>query len=123
MQIVLIRWCVRADREQEFLDYWRDELPVRDKSGLIAESLSRVGGLDERFNWDTTTDDTPAGAVIYINVGLWRDNQAYRDAIPAPWDALRPFEAGPRLRARLEPRESRLGALALADQLLPTLID
>jgi len=123
MHIVLIRWCIKADHEQDFLNYWSNRLSIKDKSALVSESLSKVEAPSERFNWDTKIYDTPEGALIYINVGIWRDLQAFRDAIPASYDALQPFEAGHRLSASLEAKRSRLGQLVLGEQLQSTLLD
>jgi hypothetical protein len=80
MEIVLIYWKIKPDQEAHFLEFWEKKLKIRDKSGLIAEYLSKVNDPKtdrERqwFTWKLFRGDV----VTYVNVGLWRSKDDFLD--------------------------------------------
>jgi hypothetical protein len=78
MDIVLIYWKIKPDQEKRFLDFWENKLKIKDKSGLVAEYLSRVNDpktdRDRKwFRWNLFRRDV----VTYINVGLWKSKEEF----------------------------------------------
>jgi hypothetical protein len=42
MIIVLIHWRIKPDKTTDFLDVWRTQARVNDRTGLVAELLNEV---------------------------------------------------------------------------------
>ena len=115
-RIVIVEWKIRKGHEQEFLDYWAKKSVVADRSGLVAEFMSRVEDRDKFpwINWvavDTSADYTP-----FYNVGIWKNSDEFVGQIGKYIDLNRPplpFEADRRHRVFLAPAEWRIGQSSL----------
>src|SRR4051794_41966407 len=113
MRIVLIEWRIRKGQEEQFLEYWSKRAVVQDRSGLIAEFLSRVES-PQQYPWITW--DLDERWTTFVNVGLWRggagfegqNGRAMGDTPPPPavWARRRPPAVG--VPARGGPRRGQL---------------
>src|SRR5215213_6049683 len=98
MRIVLIEWRIRKGQEEQFLEYWSKRALVQDRSGLIAEFLSRVES-PQQYPWITWELDERW--TMFVNVGLWREASDFEEQIGRYMDDTRPrmaFEAARRRR-------------------------
>lgn len=113
MRIILVEWRIKPGSEQEFLNYWSNREVVNERSGLIGEFLNRVETRDQ-FPWITWELDDRW--TTFVNVGLWRDSEAFQSQIGCKLDDTRPklpFEAEKRRRIFLGPERWRVGGTAL----------
>lgn len=101
MIIVLIRRCVRRDKEQEFLASYRAQKPTENPD-FLGEDLTRLDQAEDlpesmrSFSVGCGTD-----CVTYINVTRWRTAEAFRKHFK-PETAHDPaFETADRVRAVL----------------------
>ena len=113
MRIVLIEWRIRKGQEEQFLEYWSKRAVVQDRSGLIAEFLSRVES-PQQYPWITWEFDERW--TTFVNVGLWRDASDFEEQIGRYMDDTRPplaFEAERRRRVMVAPERWRVGGTGL----------
>lgn len=116
MVIVLVYWRILKGQEEDFKSYWRSELSVADRSRLSGEFLSEPTG-HETYPW--VTADIRSGSddfTAFINVGLWRDAEAFHEQIGQYFDPAKgklDFEYELRTRALLTPHCWRLGTWPL----------
>jgi hypothetical protein len=113
MRIVLIEWRIRKGQEEQFLEYWSKRAVVQDRSGLIAEFLSRVES-PQQYPWITWELDECW--TTFVNVGLWREASDFEEQIGRYMDDTRPplaFEAERRRRVLVAPERWRTGGTNL----------
>ena len=113
MRIVLVEWRIIKGQESLFLDYWSRRETIEDRSGLIAEFLSRVEDPSS-FPWMTC--ELSPDWTCFVNVGLWRDADAFQAQIGCRLNDKRPkmpFEHDRRRRTFLGPQRWRFGTTEL----------
>ncbi len=103
--VVAVYWTIKEGCEEEFEKFWRECLPVKDKSVLVGEFLSRIAMPDGYNSWDLTTDD----ATTFVNVGIWNSKEDFIREIGQYISKRRGFEKKFRVRAMLTPIVWRLG--------------
>jgi hypothetical protein len=111
MMIVLVHWFIDPARIDQFREWWSTHAPA-DVSGLSAEYLSEAV---ERSALPYKSDDLRSGSsdyVPFVNVGIWRDEQSFRNAINPQDGPSMDFEVQPRKRTVLLQRESHVGTWA-----------
>lgn len=120
MVIVMIKWKIRPGRRDEFLEFWRKKAVVEDRRGLVGEFLSEVA-TEASFpyiTWNVSScDDERQEYKVFINVGIWADDESFREQVAQYFNDDKPpmeFEAERRVRTVLTPRCWRMG-----DALLP----
>ena len=109
MRIVLVEWRIIKGQENLFMDYWSRREVIDDRSGLIGEFLSRV---EDRATFSWITCDLSPDWTCFVNVGLWRDADAFQAQIGWRLDDKRPklpFEFERRRRTFLGPQRWRFG--------------
>jgi heme-degrading monooxygenase HmoA len=105
-----VEWRIKKGREQEFLDYWSTRATVEDRSGLIGEFLSKV---EDQKQYPWMVWDLDPAYTTYVNVGFWRDGDAFQQQIGRFIDNSKPpqdFEAQKRRRVLVAPERWRIGA-------------
>ncbi len=105
ISVVVIYWQIERGKEKDFENKWKElSDKIKDK-GLIIERLSRVEQpLDKK--WDTWSDIVnKEDTITYINVGLWRSLNAFKEAIESePILEKQLFERYMRQRILLNPK-------------------
>ena len=95
MDVVLVRWSIRADAIDEFKTDF-PEMPPGSKPGLIREDLYRL---------EDAPDD---GAIHFIRVGRWESREYFYAALggigvaPLKKPTPKPYETSERRREWLE---------------------
>ena len=116
MVIVLIHWRIKPTEEaiKRFLDFWQTKATIKNKTGLIGEFLSKPLGVDKvPFKVDDLSpkaDDAPY--VSFVNVGLWKDMEAFYQQVGQYFNDDNPlldFEQYRRTRTILNPESWRIG--------------
>ena len=119
MIVVLIRWKIENKQSQidAFLEYWKKEARIKNRTGLVGEFLNEVGSNEEYayITWDL---DKSAGDHFktFINVGIWDDGDAFQEQIGQYFNdtaPLKDFEAMRRVRTVLHPACWRMGNAGL----------
>ena len=113
MRIVLVEWRIIKGQEDLFLDYWSRRETIEDRSGLIGEFLSRV---EDRAAFPWLTCELSPDWTCFVNVGLWRDADAFCAQIGWRLDDRHPkmsFEYERRRRTFLGPQRWRFGGTEL----------
>ncbi len=113
MRIVLVEWRIIKGQESLFLDYWSRRETIEDRSGLIGEFLSRV---EDRAAFPWMTCELSPDWTCFVNVGLWRDAEAFQAQIGWRLNDSRPkmpFEFERRRRTFLGPQRWRFGSTEL----------
>ena len=113
MRIVLVEWRIIKGQENLFMDYWSRREVIDDRSGLIGEFLSRV---EDRATYSWITCELSPDWTCFVNVGLWRDADAFEAQIGWRLDDNRPklpFEFEKRRRTFLGPQRWRFGGTDL----------
>jgi hypothetical protein len=110
MMIVLVHWFIDQAYVEEFRQWWSSQATPPDATGLMAEYLSEAVEQDKL---PYRTDDLRDGNTHYVpfvNVGIWKDEQHFRDSIN-PQDAppMLGFEVRQRKRTVLLQRECHVG--------------
>ncbi|WP_157195675.1 hypothetical protein [Bradyrhizobium sp. YR681] len=119
MIAVLIHWRIRPDDEnvQAFLDHWKGNNTIGDRTGLIAEFLS--DSLPVKEFPDTTwhlDPDSLGNFRSYVTVGLWNDAEAFKSQVGNYFNDQKPmlkFEKYRRRRVMFDPVGWRIGHAAL----------
>jgi len=114
LQIILVDWLIIRGAEPEFKKYWREAVPVEDRSMMVGEFLSEPDG-HEKFPW-VTEDLRNGDASRFINVGLWASAEAFHKQIARYFDPAAgklSFEFELRRRALLTPACWRVGGWRL----------
>ncbi len=109
MRIVLVEWRIVRGQENLFLDYWSRRETIDDRSGLIGEFLSRV---EDRTAFPWMTCEFSPNWTCFVNVGLWRDADAFQAQIGWRLNDRLPkmsFEYERRRRTFLGPQRWRFG--------------
>ena len=129
MIVVFIDWYIKPDKVDEFLEYWKTKLQIKDKdrSGLIGEFLSDPADIQTKqwITWnmqagipaDSSVHDSPPYK-RFVNVGLWMNETSFEAAVGANFNkpgGILEFEAKPRRRALLIPEEWRRGGGSLPE--------
>ena len=119
MIIVMIKWKIlnKQAKIDAFLDFWKQEVVVQNRIGLVGEFLSEIGSR-ERYNYITWDFEKPDGDTykIFINVAIWADADAFQEQIGKYFNDKKPlkaFEAERRVRTVLEPACWRMGDASL----------
>jgi hypothetical protein len=110
LQIILVDWLIIKGAEPDFKKYWKEALPVEDRSLMVGEFLSEPDG-HEKFPW-VTEDLRDGDSSRFINVGLWASAEAFHKQIARYFDPAagkRSFEFELRRRALLTPACWRMG--------------
>ena len=117
MFIVLVKWKIKPEFEEQFAEHWRTNLKVNDQRGLVGEFLCAPESR-EYGTWNLPDSDDPP-CKIFLNVGIWEDEQAFLDQISAYfYDDKEPlfFEASRRVRAPLNTKTCRIGSASFPDR-------
>ena len=110
IQIILVDWLIIKGTEPDFKKYWKEAVPVEDRSLMAGEFLSEPDG-HVKFPW-VTEDLRHGDASRFINVGLWASAEAFQKQIARYFDPAAgklPFEFELRRRALLTPACWRVG--------------
>jgi hypothetical protein len=110
LQIILVDWLIISGAEPDFKKYWKETVPVEDRSLMVGEFLSEPTG-HEKFPW-VTEDLRNVDASRFINVGLWASAEAFHEQIVRYFDPAAgklSFEFELRRRAVLTPACWRMG--------------
>src|SRR6476646_2210258 len=108
MVIVLIWWRIKptAEAARELRDWWQDHAYIENDDGLFRESLSApIPAQDLPFASDDL-HDPEGGYQVFVNVGVWRDRDDFREQVAKYFDddgPLQPFEHERRRRTLLVP--------------------
>jgi hypothetical protein len=115
MMIALIHWRIRPEPEHvaAFLEHWKTNNTIGDRSGLIAEFLSDSLPL-AAFPYITWHLDANSlgDHKSYVTVGLWRDAVDFAEQIAKYFNddrPLLPFEQYRRRRVVFKPVAWRSG--------------
>jgi hypothetical protein len=122
MIIVLIHWCIKPTDTavSQFLEWWKDEATISNKTGLVGEFLSAPLPANQfRFRVDDLAPRPENEAYRpFVNVGIWRDRESFYQEVGQYFRDDKPpmeFEAKRRRRTILEPKEWRIGAWYLPE--------
>lgn len=79
MVIVIVRWYIKKGKEDNFKSIWIDKMEPELKDGLFREFFSKpVDVVNDKYH---TLDVESLHYTTFINVGLWKDINAFDDAI------------------------------------------
>ncbi len=125
MIIVLVDWYVDETKVGEFLKYWREQLPIHNRNGLIGEFLSEPVAMNYKpwVTWDmpqeNVKEESDGNFVRIVNVGLWEDEKSFEEEVARYIDdknsPAKAFEMRDpkRQRTMLKPLEWRIGEAKL----------
>lgn len=105
MFVVLVWWKIKPGWDKDFVKEWQDKLKIEDKSGLVAEFLTKVDPPDSDNTWDLRVSESST----YVNVGIWRSKKDFDLQIGKYKMRMRDVERKFRVRALLTPVTWRLG--------------
>lgn len=115
MLVALIHWRIKPDQQSidEFLNHWRKNNTVDDRTGLVAEFLSESLSATS-FPYVTWHLDAESLGDFksYVTVGIWADAKAFQDQVGIHFNDDKPmksFEKYRRRRVVFEPVERRDG--------------
>jgi len=84
MIVALIHWRVRLDEQSiaAFLDHWRTNNTIGDRSGLMAEFLSDSLPMTDfpYITWHLD-EESLVNFKSYVTIGLWQDAAAFREQV------------------------------------------
>lgn len=123
MVIVLIHWRIKPTEEAQadFFKFWTETATIPDKSALVGEFLSApvpAGAFPYKVD-DLSTGHSKGTCRHFINVGIWRDREAFHAQIGRLMNDNKPplpFEAERRTRTILDPQHFRIGGAALPSE-------
>lgn len=115
MIVALIHWRIRPDDESiaAFLDHWKTNNTIGDRSGLMAEFLSDSLPMSDfpYITWHLDAESL-GNFKSYVTVGLWQDAEAFREQVAAYFNdkkPMLPFEKYRRRRVIFSPVHWRIG--------------
>lgn len=117
MVVVLVKWKIKPGYEDEFLKRWREKFKIDDPRGLVGEFMCEPGSQDY-ITWSLPDPDDPP-CKVFVNVGIWADDEAFRQQVEPKFKDDRepePFEAARRVRIVLHPTCWRMGSAELPDK-------
>jgi hypothetical protein len=100
MVIVLIRRCVRRDREENFLASYKKEKP--EHPDFIDETLTKVNESDELPQPMRTLPISGENCVTYLNVARWQSAASFYQCFKPSTTHDPEIECFDRLRVVLE---------------------
>ena len=119
MIVALIHWRVRPDEHSiaAFLDHWRTNNTIGDRSGLMAEFLSDSLPMTDfpYITWHLDAESL-GNFKSYVTVGLWQDADAFREQVANYFNDTKPmlpFEQYRRRRVIFNPVHWRIGDASL----------
>jgi hypothetical protein len=120
MIVVLIHWRIKPDKVSEFVDFWKTQATVNDRSGLIEEILSQAKSSKD-FDYITwhLDPESDGNFISFVNVGIWLDDDAFEQQIGKYFNddnPLRDFEQLRRRRIVLRPTAWRIGKADLPSE-------
>jgi hypothetical protein len=79
MIVVLIRRCVKADRETDFIKSYNREKPTH--PGFIDETLTKLdSSKDLPEPMRSLSMGCPLGCITYLNIARWRSAKDFEEA-------------------------------------------
>jgi hypothetical protein len=119
MIIALIHWRIKPEKPAEFLDFWKTQATLQDRTGLVAEMLSEAQ-TPKDFPYATWSLDPESLGTFksYVNVGVWDDDNAFQEQVGQYFNDDKPpldFEKFRRRRAVLKPGSWRRGQAKLPE--------
>jgi len=119
MMIALIHWRIKPDDESNaaFLEHWKTNNTIGDRSELIAEFLSDSLPISDfpYITWHLDSDSL-GDFKSYVTVGLWHSADAFRKQVAEYFNdgnPLYPFEKYRRRRVVFKPIEWRIGKVSM----------
>ena len=100
MVIVLIRRCVKRDKDEEFLESYNREKP--NYPGFIEETLTRLVTLDDLPELMRSLPIGCDDCVTYLNVARWRSAKEFKEHFNPKTMHDPDIECSDRLRAVFE---------------------
>jgi heme-degrading monooxygenase HmoA len=100
MMIILIRRCVKRDKEQEFLASYNREKP--NHPGFIDETLTKLSDSTDLPRSMRSLKIGCEGCVTYLNIARWRSAEEFRDHFKPQTTHDPQTECSDRLRAVFE---------------------
>jgi hypothetical protein len=119
MIIALIHWRIQPDETSKsaFLDHWKTNNTIGDRTGLMAEFLSDSLPVKEFPDITWHLDSESLGNFkSYVTVGIWDDTEAFHKQVADYFNddnPLLPFEKYRRRRVIFRPIEWRIGKRSL----------
>jgi hypothetical protein len=123
MVIVLIHWRIKPTDEaiEEFITFWQTKVPIKDKSGLVGEFLSKpypAESISFKVD-DLSPKEGEKPYISFVNVGMWKDLESFHQQVGQNFNDDQPprkFEQYRRTRTILTPETWRIGAFALPNK-------
>lgn len=122
MIIALIHWRIRPDAASitAFLDHWKTNNTIGDRTGLMAEFLSDSLPMKEFpfITWHLDSESL-GNFRSYVTVGLWQDADTFSEQVANYFNdekPLLPFEKYRRRRVIFKPVSWRIGHAPLPSQ-------
>ena len=119
MIIALIRWRIRPDEASiaDFLNHWRTNNTIGDRSGLMAEFMSDSLPMKEFpfITWHLDSESL-GNFRSYVTVGIWQDAKTFSQQVANYFNdekPLLPFEKYRRRRVIFRPVSWRIGDVPL----------
>lgn len=79
MVVVIVRWYIKKGQEENFKHIWITKMEPVFKDGLFREFFSKpVDIVNEKYH---TLDVESNHYTTFINIGIWRDIEAFDQAI------------------------------------------
>jgi hypothetical protein len=79
MVIVIVKWYIIGGQDEKFKKTWVELMEPRIKTGLYREFFSKpIDSVDEKYH---TLDLESKHYTTYINIGFWKDVEAFNEAI------------------------------------------
>ena len=119
MMIALIHWRIKPNDEsvEAFLEHWRTNNTIGDRSGLIAEFLSQSLPMAQFpfITWHLDAESL-GNFKSYVTVGIWQDAADFAKQVAGYFNdenPLLPFEQYRRRRVVFKPAEWRIGCASM----------
>jgi hypothetical protein len=100
MPIILIRRCVKIDKEDQFLEQYIREKPKH--PDFVEETLTKIGDGTKLPVYMKNFDVGSADCITYINVAVWKNVQSFIDTFPFTQAFDAEFETEERVRVVLD---------------------
>src|SRR4051812_21192104 len=84
MVIILIRWFIKEGFEEKFIETWTDTMKVPRDRGLYREILTTVDRDEKDLKYHTFSLESPYYKT-YINVGIWRSIDDFKELIESKY--------------------------------------